>query len=140
MNFKLVKEDHEIINYFKEIDENFDGKVSKEELIGAFQVLGIDILGEVDEIMQNMDIDGSGFIDYSELKITLTDWSNELKEKNFNKVFKIVDGKMPIDAMRVELIDIKQKDWTDFLKECVNDGEYINPTDLKNYLKANIVQ
>ena len=72
INFKLGKEDHEIINYFKEIDENFDGRVSKDELIGAFDRLGIDILNEADEIMNNMDIDGNGFIDYSELKLTLT--------------------------------------------------------------------
>ena len=130
----------EIINYFKEIDENFDGRVSKDELIGAFDRLGIDILNEADEIMNNMDIDGNGFIDYSVLKLTLTKWNEELKEKNLAKVFNVTDGKISIDAMRVDLIDIKQRDWIRFLQEITNDGKFISVTDLKNYLKANIFQ
>ncbi|OMJ73762.1 hypothetical protein SteCoe_27471 [Stentor coeruleus] len=140
MNFKLGKEDHEIINYFKEIDENFDGRVSKDELIEAFDRLGIDITGEVDEIMCNMDIDGNGYIDYSELKVALTEWNEELKEKNLIRCFKVVDGKIIIDSLRIELIDIKQLDWIKFLQDCFNDGISISVTVLKNYLKDNINQ
>ena len=140
MNFKLGREDHEIVNYFKELDENFDGRVSRHELIDAFDRLGIDILGEADEIMANMDIDGNGYIDYSELKLSLTDWSAEIKEKNLALVFNVVEGKILIDTMRVDLIDIKQHDWVKFLQDCENDGQYIAVSVLKNYLKNNIVQ
>lgn len=128
------------MNYFKELDENFDGRVSKDELIEAFDRLGIDIVDEADEIMCNMDIDGNGYIDYSELKITLTDWSAELKEKNLARVFNVVEGMLSIEEMRVELIDIKQHDWVSFLHEIPNDGSYISVTDLKLYLKSNIEQ
>ena len=109
-------------------------------MIDAFDKLGIDILGEVDEIMYNMDVDGNGYIDYSELQLSLTDWSVELKEKSLEKVFKAVDGKIKIDSMRVDLIDIKQDDWKRFLRECENDGQYISLSVLKNYLRINIEQ
>lgn len=112
--------------------------MSRDELFEAFDRLGIDIADEVDEIMLNMDIDGNGFIDYSELKLTLTDWNLELKEKNLAKVFNVEDGKMLIDAMRVDLIDIKQNDWIKFLRDCPNNGKWILVTDLKVFLKNNI--
>lgn len=128
------------MNYFKELDENFDGRVSKDELIEAFDRLGIDILDEADDIMRNMDIDGNGYIDYSELKLTLMDWGMELKEKNLAHVFNVVEGMMSIEEMRVELIDIKQDDWVRFLHEIPNDGSYISVMDLKQYLKESIEQ
>jgi hypothetical protein len=138
MNKKLIKDDHYIVGYFKELDENFDGRVSKDELLEAFDRLGISLEQEADEIMANMDSDGNGFIDYSELKIALAEWDVVIKEKNIAKVFKVEDGKLPIDAMRLELIDIKQAEWVRFLKDCQNDGRYMDLSSLKNYLRASV--
>lgn len=139
-NERLGKEDHEIVNYFRELDENFDGKVSKEELIEAYERLGIDISEDADNIMANMDLGGNGYIDYSELKVSLMNWSEDLKEKNLNKVFKACDGKINIDSLRFDLIDVKQKDWIQFLRECPNDGVNLRLSDLKRYLRSNLVQ
>lgn len=139
-NARLGKEDHEIVNYFKELDENFDGKVSRDELVEAYEKLGIDITGDADEIMKNMDLGGNGFIDYSELKVSLMNWAEELKEKNLNRVFNATEGKIKIDTLRLDLIDVKQKDWVQFLKECPNDGVYLRLSDLKRYLRSNLVQ
>lgn len=140
MNSRLGKEDHEIVNYFKELDENFDGKVSKDELIEAYGMLGIDISAEADDIMNNMDLGGNGFIDYTELKVSLMNWAEELKEKNLVKVFNASEGKIRVDDLRLDLIDVKQKDWKEFLKNCPNDGYFMNLSDLKRYLRANLVQ
>lgn len=140
INSRLGNEDHEIVNYFKELDENFDGKVSKDELIDAYERLGIDITDEADDIMNNMDLSGNGFIDYAELKISLIKWGEELKEKSLSKIFNSETRVLSISALRYDLIDVKQSDWLQFLKDCPNDGNFIQLSDLKRYLRANIEQ
>jgi calcium-dependent protein kinase len=140
MNLRLGKEDHEIVHYFKELDENFDGKVSKEELLEAYDRLGIDLSNDADEIIANLDLGGNGFIDYTELKVSLMNWSDELKEKNLVKVFNASDRRISVDDLRLDLIDVKQKDWNQFLRDCPNDGLWIDLAELKKYLRANIVQ
>ena len=53
---------------FKVLDKNGDGKVSKDELLVVYKEIigGLDPEKEVNTIMQNVDTDGSGFIDYTE--------------------------------------------------------------------------
>ena len=58
----------ELRESFKAFDENGDGKLSKQELINGYaRFIGLEAAKkEADEIMENVDIDESGFIDYSE--------------------------------------------------------------------------
>jgi hypothetical protein len=67
-------------------------------------------------------------------------WSDELKEKNLVKVFNASDRRISVDDLRLDLIDVKQKDWNQFLRDCPNDGLWIDLAELKKYLRANIVQ
>ena len=138
INLRVGKIDHDIVNYFKELDENFDGKVSQNELVDAYGRLGIDIESEAAGIISNLDLGGSGFIDYTELKVSLMNWGEELKEKNLSKLFQSETRMLGIEALRFDLIDVKQKDWIQFLQDCPNDGCFVSLSDLKRYLKANI--
>jgi calcium-dependent protein kinase len=65
VNTEDTKELREI---FMAFDENGDGRLSKEELIkGYISLIGEEqALEEVDRIMSAVDVDESGFIDYSE--------------------------------------------------------------------------
>ena len=138
INSRLGGTDHDIVNYFKELDENFDGKVSQNELVDAYGRLGIDIESEAEQIISNLDLEGNGFIDYTELKVSLMNWAEELKEKNLSKIFQSESRKLGIEALRFDLIDVKQKDWIQFLQDCPNDGCFVTLSDLKRYLKANL--
>jgi serine/threonine protein kinase len=138
INLRLGREDHDIVNYFKELDENFDGKVSHDELVDAYGRLGIDIENEADDIIANLDLGGNGFIDYTELKVSLMNWAEELKEKNLSKVFQSENRVLSIQALRFDLIDVKQQDWIQFLQDCPNDGSSVSLSDLKRYLRSNI--
>ena len=46
-------------------DENGDGKLSREELCNGYKGVGIDI-DDIDTMINEWDVDGSGFIDYTE--------------------------------------------------------------------------
>lgn len=51
---------------FQEIDQNGDGKLSRDELINGFSKFTILSGIDVDELMSKCDADGNGFIDYTE--------------------------------------------------------------------------
>lgn len=63
-----VEETKELRSAFLAMDENKDGKLSKEEVHNGYsKVFGQDIdMEEVDEIFRKADTDNSGFIDYDE--------------------------------------------------------------------------
>lgn len=64
----------DLIKTFKSFDKNGNGTISKEELIEGYRgVYGDmsdeDVMNEVNEVMNRLDIDGNGQIDYSEWAI-----------------------------------------------------------------------
>ena len=57
---------------FKSLDKNQDGKLSREELIDGYRnIYGEMAEEEVDKILQRVDADGSGEIDYSGIYLFL---------------------------------------------------------------------
>ena len=71
MTTQLVKkrEREKLRETFTALDKNADGKLSREELMNGYSELYGNNINkakqEVDKIMDNVDVDRSGFIDYS---------------------------------------------------------------------------
>jgi calcium-dependent protein kinase len=68
------KEKEELQNAFAAIDKNGDGKLSKDELLECYVNVLKDqekATKEVDQMMQNVDIDHNGYIDYSGIFINV---------------------------------------------------------------------
>jgi len=57
---------------FQEIDENGDGKLSREELTKGFSKFPMFSGVDVDELMNQCDDDGNGYIDYTEFLTAAT--------------------------------------------------------------------
>ena len=69
----------EITEVFRELDRNGDGKISKEELIAVSKTKGIALLGgSVQHIMKEVDVNHSGFIDYTEFLIAFRKFGKNL--------------------------------------------------------------
>jgi len=61
-----------VIDLFREWDVNGDGEVSKKEFRMAMKVLGLDVpKAELNTLFDSFDADGSGTIDYLELRKAL---------------------------------------------------------------------
>ena len=74
VNFLVSREEkNELLNQFKALDLNNDGRVSREELtLGYMKVTNkVDVDDEVDQIMTAVDKNQSGYIDYSGIKIII---------------------------------------------------------------------
>lgn len=130
------KKHYTIIHYFKSLDLNNDGKVSREEILNVFGQVGLNVLSEIDFIMENLDTDQSGFIDYTELILALTNWAQELKKKNLTKVFKVESGYIQIESLKKMMPEITSEDWAEFTRQASAERGRVSLENLKRYLKT----
>ncbi|OMJ67295.1 hypothetical protein SteCoe_35582 [Stentor coeruleus] len=137
-NFKMNLKENDIIRFFKEIDQNFDGTVSKDELVYAFAQVGINVDKEIDSIMNNIDMDQSGLVDFSELKIVLTDWDREIKKKNIAKIFNVVEDFIDLTTLKNGLDDILPSEWENFCIKTQVEDEKVHIQKLKEFIRSNI--
>ena len=87
-NNTQLREAHEAIKLFNQIDENGDGKISKEELYNGLQHFlnktGDELKNEVELIFNNIDADHNGYIEYEEFIRAAID-KNYFLSNNFIK-------------------------------------------------------
>lgn len=101
---------------FNEVDKNGNGTLSKDEIMEAYKkIKGLDFNEkEVEELIRNVDADGSGEIDYSEWLMTAVSkeklLSKEKLEQAFNLFDKNGDKSVSYDEVVVMLEAIKQID------------------------------
>eukprot|EP00826_Nyctotherus_ovalis_P041676 TRINITY_DN4238_c0_g1_i1.p3 TRINITY_DN4238_c0_g1~~TRINITY_DN4238_c0_g1_i1.p3 ORF type:complete len:155 (-),score=56.71 TRINITY_DN4238_c0_g1_i1:162-626(-) len=119
---------------FVAIDKNADGKLSREELIKGYSNVepsAADVEAKVDEMMRNLDIDHSGFIDYSEFIVALMDKKKMLSKENLKQAFDLFDkdgnGTLTTDEIRSILgvgKNMSEKVWEEIIREVDtnNDG------------------
>ncbi|OMJ82598.1 hypothetical protein SteCoe_16644 [Stentor coeruleus] len=93
---QLISKDEakKLAENFKRLDKNGDGKLSREELLEAYKSqLGYEAaLEEVEKIMQQVDSNNSGFIDYSEFLIASAQKDVLLSKNNLDNAFKAFDS------------------------------------------------
>mmetsp|Transcript_344 Transcript_344/g.370 ORF Transcript_344/g.370 Transcript_344/m.370 type:complete len:85 (+) Transcript_344:1015-1269(+) len=65
-------EEKAYIKFFKSLDTDNDGSLSKEELINACKTLSIEDVSEIEKIISACDVDGDGKIEFSEFIVSTT--------------------------------------------------------------------
>jgi calcium-dependent protein kinase len=78
---------------FRNLDTNKDGKLSKAELISGYsQIMEQDKATElVQSVMQTVDLDNSGFVDFSEFLFASSDPIFMLSNGNLRELFSLFD-------------------------------------------------
>lgn len=130
--------DHEIISVFKNLDYDFDGYVSKEEVVEGFRIVGIDASSEIGVIMNNIDVDGSGALDFTEIKIALTDWEKIIKKKLLSQLFKTESGLVELQTLKHICLEVLPHEWNDFNWKVKAENGLLSIEKLKEYIKSNI--
>jgi calcium-dependent protein kinase len=74
---------HDLQPTFRELDTDGDGQLSASELrTGYNEIFGTNPSTDFEEMMSNVDTDGSGFIDYSEFIVATMSKTNLLSSDN----------------------------------------------------------
>lgn len=87
------KEKENLSSIFKAFDKNGDGMLSKDEIKEGYQkIFGYAINDEqIEEMFSRVDLDNSGYIDYSEFVVATMNEKNLFSEKKLKAAFKMFD-------------------------------------------------
>jgi calcium-dependent protein kinase len=92
---------------FSTIDANSDGRLSKEEIYSAFATYGTDLtLNDVSSILDEIDINSSGYIEFTEFLMACMHKHTFANELNLRYAFKIfdVDNSLNITASEIRTV------------------------------------
>ena len=87
------------------MDQNFDGKLTKEELIEGFRKMDVDNPEqEAENILRNVDFDNNGSIEFTEWCTATMDKRKMLSKERLKAAFEIFDtngnGSISFDEVR----------------------------------------
>ena len=86
-------EKENLAKIFKAIDKNGDGRLSKEEIMEGYdQFFGKNLdKKDIEKMFDAVDIDKSGYIDYSEFVVASMNEKNLLTNEKLQSAFKMFD-------------------------------------------------
>jgi len=111
-NYADKEELNRLKKIFYKIDLNLDGKLSKDELKYAFKEAGVEMKNDqLNKVIQSIDFDGNGFIEYEEfIRVTLPK-ERLFTEKNLKIAFDMFDldknGTISLNEFK-EILGIKK--------------------------------
>jgi len=127
------KEKEQLQKVFITLDKDKDGKVSTEDLVQGFkEYFGDDYPAEdqVEAIMDQIDIDGNGYIDLTEFVIATINKKNLLSEERLMAAFKVFDqdksGSISVEEVKNVLCDgsdIPDEEWHKIVREVDQNGD-----------------
>ena len=132
--YQLVRKDQSehLAELFRSMDEDGDGKLSKEELLKAYsQVMPPDQAEfEVENIFNHVDVDFSGYIDYTEFIMASVESNTMICNQNLETAFKEFDrdnnGKISAHELR-EIFEssseVPENIWRELLMEADTNGD-----------------
>jgi len=120
------------ISTFQKLDSNGDGRISKQELYDEYsKIMGeAEAQDEVEWIMKQVDVDSSGYIDYSEFVMAVSKKEALINKTNLETCFKSfdADGNGTISSSELKTIlgngSINDSDvWTRLIAEVDANGD-----------------
>ncbi|CAD8143599.1 unnamed protein product [Paramecium octaurelia] len=124
------KEIQDLQKEFQRLDENNDGFLSKDELLKGYLQIQTDnklVEDEVERILEIIDINRSGQIDFSEFCMAAMNQEKLLSVQRVEQAFKIFDqnGDGFISKKELEAImgDLGDDVWNQILTDCDNNGD-----------------
>ena len=140
-------EKEKLAQMFKTFDKNGDGKLDKQEIQQGYEKYNGMIISdeEIDEIFGNIDVDGSGYIDYTEFVASAIDMQNLLTNDKLRRAFDMFDhdgsGSISAEEIKEVLGLTDNEEMNEKIKEIIRqvdengDGE-ISIDEFKEMMRA----
>ena len=129
-NLLSKEEKNDLLELFQQFDTNGDGVLTKEEILNGYKTIMPfdDAEKEVERIMNEVDIDKSGTIDYNEFVLATINEQKVLNKEKLEATFKMFDkdgsGSISSDEIKSVLgksVDMKVLE--DMIKEVDTNGD-----------------
>lgn len=123
MHVMTEEEKQPLIRVFRTFDTDGDAKLSKAELATAMQQILTEerAEGAADRVMQTLDLDNNGFLDFSEFLVAASDLSSLLSARSLKVAFDLFDedksGSISISEFRAVL---KVRDHPEVLDDLIS--------------------
>ena len=132
----------ELIDLFKAIDKNNDGRLSRQEIINGYQELGLPV-EHAQEIISKIDSDQSGLVDYSEFITATQNWKKICEKDFLEKTFRIYDigkdGNLSLNELKQLIPGVENSDWDQFFREADKNGDgLISLSEFKDYIMSKV--
>lgn len=88
--------------------------------------------------MDNLDNDGNGYLEYTELKIVLTEWEKIISKKTLIKVFSGRSQSLSFSSLKSDLANVPESEWEDFVTQVPVANDEIDIETFKNYIISQI--
>lgn len=132
------EEREDLTNTFMTLDTDHDGKLTKEDLVKAYEKLGEDpetVRKFVDDIIKKIDKDEKGYINYTEYMTASLSKRRLFTEERLEQAFKLFDeqdqGYIDIDSFKAilnkgEFALIDESLWTALIQEATQGADRID--------------
>ncbi|KAM3133795.1 hypothetical protein pb186bvf_014058 [Paramecium bursaria] len=128
ISVQIVEVKEEWLQIFKQYDTDGDGALSKEELLKGLTLTQQDDEFKanliVEQVLQELDVDESGKIDFVEFISAAMIQEKKMSQKQLEQAFKLfdIDGNGQISKEEIQQvfggIEIENQAWEDILKNC----------------------
>lgn len=114
---------------FIRLDLNGDGRLSRDELLAGYKLLGLETPNDIEGIIQHCDADGSGFIDYTEFLTSTINWRQALSRERLECAFRAFDtdnsGTITVQELKAFIggDDVEEETWLKMLEEADTNGD-----------------
>lgn len=134
MTSRLMTKEYEkeLTDAFRALDTNGDGRLSREELLEGYkQHLPLEEAEKaVNCVLARVDVDHSGFIDYSEFVLASADYQLLMSQSNLEAAFNMFDkdgsGKISSEELKAMLdthSEVSEEVWTALVKQADENGD-----------------
>mmetsp|Transcript_49800 Transcript_49800/g.57152 ORF Transcript_49800/g.57152 Transcript_49800/m.57152 type:complete len:524 (+) Transcript_49800:68-1639(+) len=122
----------ELMKLFQELDEDGSGTLSREEVKKGYKkIWGEEVTeAKVDQVIDSVDINGNGVIDFAEFLAAATNFQEEVSDQKLKSAFDLFDvdgnGQISLEELKSVLSKGSQVDdmvWEGLIKEVDIDGD-----------------
>ncbi|CAD8047903.1 unnamed protein product [Paramecium primaurelia] len=130
--FATKEEKEELLKTFQSLDKNSDGVLTKKELLEGYMRImpESEAILQVDQIMQSVDKNQSGIIDYSEFVMATINRKTALTQERLEQAFKVIDkdnsGTITIEELKQMFQSgnkLPQETWETLMSEVDKNGD-----------------